>query len=102
MRASTLSVGLTSTLILGLISGTQALPKWLQLNRGDDSNLAPRQYSSYGEPPATYGGYSWYGYGPLPTLTSEAATSLTQSNSGEETSVSSVSYTGKLHVSISS
>jgi hypothetical protein len=96
MRVNTLGVGLVSTLFLGSLPGTQALPKWLQLNRGDDSRLAPRQYSVYETPPVTYGGYSWYGYGPLPTLTSKTPSgTLTQSNSGEETSASSVSYTGE-------
>lgn len=96
MRVNTLNVGLASTcLFLGSLPGTQALPKWLQLKRGGDSNLANRQYSVYEPPSSTYGGYSWYGYGPLPTLSSEAPSTSTVSSSGDETSASSGAYTGK-------
>lgn len=86
--------GLASTLFLGLLPGAQALPNWLRLNGDHGLDLAPRDYS-VNEPSVTNKGYSWYGYGPLPTLTSEAASSITQSNSGEETSASYSSYSRK-------
>lgn len=96
MKGNILQLGLASTsLFLSSIPGAQALPKWLQLKRSGNANLSPRQYSVYEQPATTYGGYSWNGYGPLPTLSSQALpSSSTSSDSGEETSASSTPYAG--------
>jgi hypothetical protein len=93
MGAKTLIIGLASTtILLGLVPGTQAMPKWLEPNYGDvDAKFAPRGYSVYENPPITYGGYSWAGYGPAPTVSSIPSSEIsTSTNSGEETSVSMV------------
>lgn len=94
MGAKTLIIGLASTtLLLGLVPGTQAMLKWLEPNHGDvdDAKFAPRGYSVYENPPITYGGYSWAGYGPAPTVSSMPSSEIsTSTNFGEETSVSTV------------
>jgi len=103
MGVKTLLIGLASTsTLLGLVPGTQAFPKFFQSTHGEveDANFAPRDYSVYESAPPTYGGYTYAGYGPAPTISSSSEVSAS-TNSGEETSVSSVpTISGELHVEI--
>jgi hypothetical protein len=94
MGTKTLLIGLASTsILLGLVPGTQALPKWLQPKSDlDDAKFAPREYSIYESAPPAYGGYTYGGYGPAPTISSSSGSGSEVSastTSGEETSLSS-------------
>ncbi len=93
MGTKTFFIGLALTsILLGLVPGTQALPKWLQ-PKSDlaDAKFAPRGYSIYESAPPVYGGYTYGGYGPAPTISSSSSSEVsTSTNSGEETSLSSV------------
>jgi hypothetical protein len=93
MGAKSLLIGLASTtVLLGLVPGTQALPKLLQpKHEVDDAKFAPRGYSVYESAPPTNGGYLYGGYGPKPTISSSFSSETSAStNSGEETSLSAV------------
>ncbi len=99
MKTKAFIIGLTSTaVLLGLVPGTFALPKWLKPNHVDVDGVkfAPRGYSVYENPPITYGGYSWAGYGPAPTILSTSSLEISTSiNSGEEASVFTVPSVGR-------
>ncbi len=87
-------IGLASaSVLLGLVPGTQALPEWLQpKSELAEARFAPRRYSIYESAPPAYGGYTYGGYGPAPTISSSSSPEVsTSANSGEETSLSSVS-----------
>jgi hypothetical protein len=91
MGVKTLFTGLVSTsVLLGLVPGAQALPKWLQpKHEVDDAKFAPRGYSIYESTSPTYGGYTYGGYGPEPTVSSSSSSETSGStNSAEETSFS--------------
>jgi len=92
MSSKTFLIGLaSSSILLGLLPGTQAFPKFLQPNlvEAEDSKFAPRGYDVYERDPQTYGGYSYYGSGPAPTISSSSSLEgAASSNSGEETSLS--------------
>jgi hypothetical protein len=86
MKLPSLNIGLVSTAsLLGLIPPTLGIPRWFQSHeRGVDLKV-PRQYSVYETSPR-YGGYTYAGYGPQPTVTSTTALGLlssTSQNSGE-------------------
>jgi hypothetical protein len=105
MGVKPILIGLASTsILLGMVPGTQALPKRLQSNRGeiDDVHFAPRGYSVYESAPPTYGGYTYGGYGPAPTISSTSSAEISASTkSGEETSVTTVStVSSKSHIEI--
>ncbi len=71
MRLRAINIGLAATVtLLSMVPGIQGLPKWLQpKHEVNDKILGPRQYSFYEKPTVTYGGYTYGGYGPAPTLT---------------------------------
>jgi len=78
-------------IVLALIPITHALPSWLQPRRdpGVELNIGPRQYTVYDSTSYEgYGGYTWGGYGPQPTISISPSTSADAS--GEETSASSI------------
>lgn len=108
MRAFLPNAALASSVLWNLIPATLALPGWMDSIRRD---YAPVAYDPvYGAPPGGYGGYTYGGYGPQPTLstsssvtdllsspTSEIAPSITEtSQTGpiRETSTSSLSFCG--------
>jgi hypothetical protein len=86
MKNQILEASLLSTaVLLILVPVTQAVPHWMKPHRRE---YEPRQYSVYEPPP--YGGYSYGGYGPLPTIQSSSSSgvSRTSEDSGEATSSS--------------
>lgn len=104
MRLASLPLGLASTSIfLALVPGIQGLPNWLQAKHRDveDRKNAPRQF--YGDPPV-YGGYSYPGYGPAPTVLPTSVPVYptypvaTSENSGEATSSTVSSGKFDLHL----
>jgi hypothetical protein len=96
MRVTTLSIGIASTaVLLALVPVTQAAPSWLKPRK--DSNYAPAAYGVYESNPG-YGGYSYGGYGPSPTIKntpSSSSSAARSGTSGEATSTSLPSHTCK-------
>lgn len=105
MRYNTLNVGIASTaILLALVPATFALPGWLQPQERDASRdqFAPPEYSVYegygGGYHGSYGGYTYGGIGPRPTVSNAPASSTTTSsaNEGEVTSLSISEKSSKL------
>jgi hypothetical protein len=94
MGLKTFLIGFVSTsIILGLLPGTQAFPKFFQPNLGEveDAKFAPRGYNVYERIPQAHGRYTYGGYGPAPTISSSSSSgAAASSSSGEETSLSSL------------
>ncbi len=89
MRLATIKIGLTSTsVLLSFVPGAQG--RWLQPRRPNDGAHWPHQYSVYENAHSTFGGYTYAGFGPLPTVSSPSSltgVAATSKNSGEDTSV---------------
>jgi len=89
MKANGINICLASTaIILAVVPSTQG--RWLQVPRRNDEAHWPRQYSVYETAGNTFGGYTYAGYGPRPTVSSPSISTgvaATSKNSVEETSI---------------
>jgi hypothetical protein len=89
MRVSTIAATSATIVLLALVPGSQALPKWLKgLNRRQDYDAydAPAYYPVYDNPPDYYGGYSYGGEGPQPTISSSSTEDVSTASSTTENS----------------
>tara|TARA_R110002060_G_scaffold4075_8_gene6368 strand:- start:260 stop:547 length:288 start_codon:yes stop_codon:yes gene_type:complete len=94
MRVNKLSLA-SGCVLLALAPGIHGLANWFRANhKADDVANIPRQYSVYAGNPVAYGGYTYPGYGPAPTVPQTSTpVSSTATSDGEATS--SDPYTGK-------
>lgn len=95
MRVNTRSLA-SASILLVLAPGINGLPSWFQAkhHEAQDVRNLPRQYSVYGANPVAYGGYTYPGYGPAPTVEKTSSSALsTATSDGEATSADP--YTGK-------
>src|SRR5437868_1554297 len=89
MRVNGINIGLpAAAIILAVVLGTQG--RWLQASRRNDEAHWPHQYSVYETAGNTFGGYTYAGYGPRPTVSSPSISTgvaAASKSSGEETSI---------------
>lgn len=83
------------SILLALVPAIHGLPNWFQAKKNaEDVRNLPRQYSVYGANPVAYGGYTYPGYGPAPTVATTSTSALsTAISDGEATSADP--YSGK-------
>lgn len=96
MRAMTVHLDLVLTaILLALLPGIHALPKWLQPLRVENSgDFAPRTYNVYDARDAPFS-YSPFSYGPLPTISQSPIPPVSSASETSAETLTSLASSGK-------